>query len=72
MDAGDLRCIQLDVAASSLSKGNGGSIDGALLLGRVAVLHEQRRLRLIHPQAGFSSHNGEFRPEHLAGRLGLS
>jgi hypothetical protein len=31
-----------------------------MLLGRIAVLHEERRLSFIHPQVGFSFHNGDF------------
>src|SRR6266446_6546615 len=46
VNAGDFRGIQLDVATPGLSESDAGPIERAMLLGRVAVLHEERRLSL--------------------------
>src|SRR5437899_11488822 len=54
VNAGDFWGIQLDVAASGLSESDAGPIERAMLLGRVAGLHEERGLSFIRPQVGFS------------------
>jgi len=60
MNAGDLGGIQLDVAAAGLAEGDGGAIDGPMFLGGIAVLHQQRRLGFVHPNAGFPLHDEKY------------
>ena len=51
--------IQLDIAAAGLSERDGGTIKRAVFLGGIAVLHQQRRLGFVHPNAAFPLHDGK-------------